>query len=88
MNDMEVVTRVAEQTGVAADICRKVISAFEEQSEEALTAKFKGVKNNRSTILAGVAKRTGLLLEDCDKIMAAFEEVIAIGLREKLKIFK
>lgn len=88
MNDAEVAARVAEKTGVSVDICRRVSSAFEEQSEEALAARLKGVRNNRSTILAGVAKRTGLPLEDCDKVMAAFEEVVAVGLSKKLKIFK
>lgn len=88
MNNAEVVVRVAEKTGIAADICRKVMDAFEEQSEEALAARFKGIKNNRSTILMGVSKRAGLPLEDCDKIMSAFEEVIAMGLNEKLKFCK
>ena len=88
MNKTEIVTQVSGKSGIAADICEKVIKAFEEQSGDALIGKFKGVKNNRTDVVEGIAEKTGLALEDCEKVMAAFEEVFGSGLSDKLKLFK
>lgn len=87
MNKADVVTQVSTKTGIAADICEKVIKAFEEQSGEALIGKFKGGKNNRADMVAGISEKTGLTLEDCEKVLTAFEEVIGTGLSDKLRLF-
>lgn len=88
MNKTDVVTRVSAKSGIASDICEKVIKAFEEQSGDALIGKFKGVRNNRADMVAGIAGKTGFSLEDCEKVLSAFEEVFGAGLSDKLKLFK
>lgn len=88
MNKTDVVTQVSEKSGIAVDICEKVIKAFEEQSGDALVNKFKGVKNNRADMVAGISEKTNLSLDECEKILTAFEEVFDKGLSDKLKLFK
>lgn len=88
MNKTDVVERISKKTGISADICEKVVKAFEEQSGDALANKLKGVKNNRADILAGISEKTGISSEDCEKALTAFEEVIGSGLSDKLKFFK
>lgn len=88
MNKTEVISKVSQQSGAAAEICEKLLDAFEEQSSEALVNKFKGVKNNRADMVAGMAEKTGVAADICEKVLAAFEEVFAGGLSDKLKIFK
>jgi len=88
MNKTDVVTQTSQKSGISADICEKVIKAFEEQSGDALIGKFRGVKNNRADMVAGIAEKTGLVLEDCEKVLTAFEEVAGKGLADKLKFFK
>lgn len=88
MNKTEVITEVSQKSGVAAEICEKLLKAFEEQSGEALINKFKGVKNNRGDMVAGIAAKTGIDVDICEKVLTAFEEVFEGGLSDKLKIFK
>lgn len=88
MNKTDVVTQVSQKTGIPADICEKVIKAFEEQSGDALISKFKGIKNNHADMLTGITSKTGFASEDCEKILAAIEAVIGTGLSDKLKFFK
>lgn len=88
MNKTEVVNEVSQKSGIGTEICERVIKAFEEQSGNVLTAKFKGVKNNRAEIVAGIAEKTGYALDECEKIITAFEEVLDSGLSDKLRFFK
>lgn len=88
MNKADVITKVSEKSGIATDVCEKVIKAFEEQSGDALIGKFKGIKNNRNGMVAGITEKTGLALDDCEKVLTAFEEVFGAGLSNKLKLFK
>ena len=88
MNKTDVITKVSQKSGIAADICEKVVKAFEDQAGDALIGKFKGDKNNRADMLAGITEKTGLALEDCEKVLTAFEEVFGTGLSDKLKFFK
>lgn len=88
MNNTDVVNQVSKKSGVTFEICEKVIKAFEEQSGDALTAKFKGVKNNRANMVMGIAEKTGYAEDECEKIITAFEEVFNSGLSDKLRFFK
>lgn len=88
MNKTDVITQVSQKSGIATDICEKVIKAFEEQSSDALINKVKGVKNNRADMVAGITEKTGFSFEDCEKVLTAFEEVFGTGLSDKLKLFK
>lgn len=88
MNKTDVVNQVSKNTGYTADICEKVINAFEEQAGDALIDKFRGIKNNRIDMVAGISTKTDIALEDCEKIITAFEDVLNTGLSDKLKFFK
>jgi len=88
MNKADVVMKVSEKSGIAGDICEKVIKAFEEQAGGTLMNKFKGIKNNHADFVAGISEKTGLALEDCEKVVTALNEVLDIGLSDKLKFFK
>ena len=88
MNKTSVVRQVSEKSGIAADVCEKVLNAFEEQSGDALIGKLKGAKNNRADMLAGISEKTGFALDYCERVVFALEDVIGTGLSDKLKFFK
>ncbi|MCL1963671.1 MAG: hypothetical protein FWF69_01240 [Firmicutes bacterium] len=88
MNKTEVVAQIARKTGFSADVCEKVIKAFEEQTGDALLGKLKGIQNNRTGMLASICEKTGLALADGEKAVAALEEVLGTGLSDKLRFFR
>jgi len=85
MNNADVVMKVAEKSGLAINICEKVIKAFEKQSGYALIGNLKGAKNSRADMLTSISEKTGFVLMDCEKVLTAFEEVVSTGLSDKLK---
>jgi nucleoid DNA-binding protein len=88
MNKTDVITRVSRTSGISADVCAEIIDAFEKQAGEALVNKFKGIRNDRASLLKGIAQKTGLVPGDCEIVLKAFEEVLDAGLSDKLKFFK
>lgn len=87
MNKTNVVNQVSNNTGIATDVCEKVIKAFEEESGEALVNKWKGNKKDKTDIIAGISTKTDITIEECEKIITAFEEVLSVGLSNKLRFF-
>jgi len=88
MNKTDVVNQVSQKSKTSAEICEKIIKAFEEQSGDALIGRFKGIKNNRADMIAGISEKTGFSLEECDKVLTTFEEVFDTRLSDKLRFFK
>lgn len=88
MNKTDVVTQVSQKTGFTAEVCGKVIKAFEEQSGHALENKLRGIKNSQTDIAAAISEKNDIAREDCEKIIAALDEVLNAGLSGKLKFFK
>lgn len=84
MDKRDVIAQVSQKSGIAAELCGKVVKAFEKQSGEAIINKFKGIPNNRASILAGISEKTGLAAEDCEKALSALEEVVGAELSGKL----
>lgn len=88
MNKTDVIAKVSEKSGVAADVCEKLLKAFEEQAEAALADRFKGIKNNRADMMRGISERSGVVLEVCERVMTALEESLDSGLSDKLMFLK
>jgi nucleoid DNA-binding protein len=88
MNKTDVITRVSQKSGISADVCAEIINAFEKQAGEALVNKFKGIQNDRASLLKGITQKTGLVPGDCETVLKAFEDVLGAGLSDKLKFFK
>jgi nucleoid DNA-binding protein len=85
MNKAEVITKVAERTGMEPSVCDRIIKVLEQQTGETFSGKLTGIVTSHSGILAGVAERTGFSSEDCQKVLTAFEEVVKAGVFDKLK---
>jgi hypothetical protein len=87
MNKTDVINKVSEQTGIAADACEKVIKAFEEQAGDILAAKIKGLTGESADILTGVSEKVGMGIEDCQKVLTALQGVVQEGISDKLGAF-
>ncbi|MCL2009353.1 MAG: hypothetical protein FWG71_02255 [Synergistaceae bacterium] len=88
MNKAGVVARVSQKSGIAVDVCEKVIDAFEEQFGDILLKKIKGVKSDLADVAESISQKTGLASPDCEKVLAAFKEVVGEGLVDRLKFWK
>ena len=88
MNKREVLTQVSLKSGIAIEVCKEVIDAFEKQFGDILLKKIKGKKNDLTDIAQSIPQKNSLDSLECEKVLAAFEEVFAEGLEEKLKFRK
>jgi hypothetical protein len=88
MNKQEVVTAVAQKTGLPSDVCERVINAVEEQTPGALASEFLGNKTRHAEIVAGIAARTGVSLEDCEHVVGTLESVLKTTVLDKLGFLK
>lgn len=88
MNETDVMASISEKTGIAADVCKKIVKAFEEQAEEAFIGRFKGHKNGHADMIAGISKKSSVAPEDCERVIAALDEALDRGLSDKLRFLK
>jgi hypothetical protein len=88
LNKEDVVKAVSEKTGVAPDAIEKIVKAFESEAGDALTVGFKGIKTDRSSLLAGISEKTGISADTCDKVLTALEGTVSAGIAEKLGFLK
>lgn len=88
MNNQDVVTKVAQKTGENIDTCERIIKAFEQQSEQLLENKLKGVTNDHDNFIGKIAEQTNCSKEVCEKVVRVIDEVIDTGLSNKLKFIK
>jgi hypothetical protein len=88
MNKADVVRTVSEKTGVAPDVCDKIIRALEEQAGGVLAAKLKGAGAEQTDMLARISQEAGVPAADCEKVLAATDDVVKSGIADKLGVFK
>jgi nucleoid DNA-binding protein len=88
MNKKEVLARVSEKSGIAIEVCRKIIDEFEKQFGDTLWKKIKGEKNIRSDLAEVISQKINISSSDCEKVLTAFKEVVDEGLEKKLKFWK
>ena len=88
MNKADVIRSISEQTGIAPDLCERVLKAFENQAGEALAAKLKGAGTDDTDLLAQIAQETGLPSADCERVLTAGGEVVKAGIADKLGFLK
>jgi hypothetical protein len=78
MNKQDVVTAVAQKTGLPPDICERVVNAIEEQAPGALASEFLGNKTRHAEIVP----------EDCEKVVSTLESVVKTTVLDKLGFLK
>lgn len=88
MNKSGIISNISKKSGFAAEVCEKVIAAFEELFGDALAGRFKGMKTGRAEMVAGISETSGVSAEVCEKILKAFEEAVQTALSDKLAFFK
>jgi hypothetical protein len=88
MNKADVIQSVSEKTGIAPDLCEKVLKAFETQAGDALAAKLKGTGGDQTGMLARISQATGVPPADCERVLTAIEEVVKTGIADKLGFLK
>jgi nucleoid DNA-binding protein len=88
MNKQDVVTAVAQKTGLPPAICESVVNAIQEQAPGALASEFLGNKTRHAEIVAGIAARTGVSPEDCEKVVSTLESVVKTTVLDKLGFLK
>ena len=88
MNKGDVIQSVSEKTGVAPDVCDKIIKALEAQAGDVLAAKLQGASTGDIDMLARISQQSGAPAADCEKVLAAAEEVVKSGIADKLGFFK
>jgi nucleoid DNA-binding protein len=88
MNKQDVVSAVAQKTGLQPAICEKVINAVEGQAPGALASEFLGDKARHAEIVTRIATRTGVGREDCEKVVSALENVVKTAITDKLGFLK
>ena len=88
MNKADVIQSVSEKTGIAPDVCERILKAFEQQAGDALAAKLTGQGADQSDLLARIAQETGEPSADCEKVLTASGEVVKAGIADKLGFLK
>ena len=88
MNKQDVVTAVAQKTGLPPAICESVVNAIQGQAPGALASEFLGNKTRHAEIVAGIAARTGVSPEDCEKIVSTLGSVVKTTVLDKLGFLK
>lgn len=84
MNNTDVIKEMSVRTGLATDVCKMAVKAFEDICGDALTDKFKGIKHDHAHVVTEMAQRTGLGEQECAQLMKAFEDVLDDALSRKL----
>ena len=88
MNKQDVVSAVAQKTGLPPADCEKIIDAVQAQAPGALASEFLGSKARHAEIVSGIAARTGVSQEDCEKAVTALESVVKTTVMDKLGFLK
>ena len=88
MNKQDVITAVAQKTGLSPDVCERVVNAIQGQAPAALASEFLGNKTRHAEIVAGIAARTGVSPEDCEKVVTTLESVVKTTVLDKLGFLK
>lgn len=88
MNKQDVVSAVAQKTGLQPAVCEKIVNAIEEQAPGALASEFLGNQTRHAEIVSGIAARTGVSAEDCEKVVTALETVVKTSVLDKLGFLK
>ena len=88
MNKQDVVSAVAQKTGLPPADCEKIIDAVQAQAPGALASEFLGSKARHAEIVSGIAARTGVSAEDCEKAITALETVVKSAVTDKLGFLK
>jgi len=88
MNKADVIQRVSEKTGVAPELCERILKAFESEVGDALAATLKGQGSEPSGMLARISQQTGASPEDCDRVVSTAAEVVKAGIADKLGSLK
>ncbi len=84
MNKADVIQSVSEKTGIAPDVCERILKAFEQQAGDSLT----GQGAHQADLLARIAQETGEPSADCEKVLTASGEVVKAGIADKLGFLK
>ena len=88
MNKADVIQSVSEKTGVAPELCEKILKAFENEVGDTLASTLKGEGGEQSGMLSRIAQQTGASTADCDRVVAAAAEVVKAGIADKLGVLK
>lgn len=88
MNKADVIQSASEKTGIAPDVCERILEAFEQQAGDALAAKLKGTGGDQTDMLARISQATGVPAEDCERVLTASGEVVKAGIADKLGFLK
>jgi nucleoid DNA-binding protein len=88
MNKADVVQRVSERTGVAPELCEKILKAFENEVGDTLAATLQGQGGEQSGMLARISQQTGTSAADCDRVVSTAAEVVKAGIADKLGSLK
>jgi nucleoid DNA-binding protein len=88
MNKADVIQSVSEQTGIAPELCEKILKAFENEVGDNLSATLKGQDGERTGMLARISQQTGASEADCDRVVSTAAEVVKAGIADKLGVLK
>ena len=87
MNKADVIQSVSEKTGVAPDVCERILNSLEKQAGDVLASKLKG-GGDRPDMLAEISRETGVPATDCERVLSAAADVVKIGIADKFGFLK
>lgn len=88
MNKADVIQSVSEKTGIAPELCEKILKAFESEAGDTLAATLKGQGGEQSGMLARISQHTGVPEADCDRVLSTAADVVKAGIADKLGVLK
>lgn len=88
MNKADVIQSVTEKTGIAPDICEKILKALEKQAGDVLVASKLQGGGDQPDMLAQISRETGVPATDCERVLAAAADVVKTGIADKFGLLK
>lgn len=87
MNNTEVVTQIAEKSGVDEGTCQQVLGQLEKTSGGDILGKLAGQKLDAEAIADKITGLIGVPKDICIKVINALNDVLSKGLLDKINPF-